>query len=242
MAAEYVRRHFAAAGLEPVGESFFHDVADDLAPNVVAQRRGTGRGYVLFTAHYDHLAPRADAAEGEDAIYNGADDNASGVAAILELADAFAALDPPPAATMVLVAFTAEEIGLRGSKHFAAHPPFPLGEVRAVINLDMISRGDENRIFCEGAGRFPLLAAAVGRANEVVGLEVRHDEHPEWSGASDHAPFLEKGVPALYFGVEDHEDYHRVTDHADKVLPRLIERVARLVFLTGLELSGPGVG
>ncbi|MEW6071389.1 MAG: M28 family peptidase [Planctomycetota bacterium] len=143
----------------------------------------------------------------------------------------------PPPATLVAVAFTGEEIGLVGSRFFVAHPPIPLEEIRGVFNLDMVSRGEPNLVFCEGGPSAPELRAAVERANDRVGLDIRFDAHPEWLHASDHGPFLDVGVPALYLGVEDHADYHRVTDHADRILPELAARVARLAFLAALDLA-----
>ncbi|MEM7308478.1 MAG: M20/M25/M40 family metallo-hydrolase [Planctomycetota bacterium] len=235
-AAEYVAEHFGRAGLAPFGDdgTWFQAVAPDLSPNVVGILRGTADEAVLVTAHYDHLEPLSG---GADRIYNGADDNASGTAAVLELAEAFGALQRAPEASLVCVAFTAEELGLQGSKHFAANPPLPLERIRGVFNLDMVSRGDERLIFCEGGPSSPRLVRAVQAASAWVDLEVRYDEHPEWLGASDHAPFLRAGVEALYFGVEDHPDYHRVSDHADRILPALTERVAKLVLLAALDVA-----
>jgi hypothetical protein len=241
LAADYVAAAFAAAGLEPLGDdgTWFQSIDDRLAPNVVGIERGTGPGYVLVTAHYDHLRPRG---AGEDRIFNGADDNASGTAAVLEIAEAFGRLERATTASVVFVAFTAEEMGLRGSRFFVQHPPFGLDEIVGVVNLDMVSRGEENLIFCEGGPDAPELLAAAERANAVVGLEIRHDRHPEWLRQSDQWPFLQAGVRALYFGVEDHPDYHRVSDHADRILPVLTERVARLVFLILLDVAGGDVG
>ena len=132
IAAEYVARHFEEFGLQPIGtevdpETYFLNIDDaSIAPNVVGTLPGTGPGYVLVTAHYDHLRPKKT---GEDRIFNGADDNASGTSGVLEIAHAFAARKKSTLATLVFVAFTAEERGLRGSRYFAEHPPFPLEAV-----------------------------------------------------------------------------------------------------------------
>ena len=243
VAARYVATHFREFGLRPLRqgegkgeglEGYFLPIDDEkVAPNVVGVLPGTGPGYVVVGAHYDHLAPRK---KGEDRIFNGADDNASGVAAVLEIAQAAGTRQKKPGATLVFIAFTAEERGLRGSRHFVAHPPFPLEEIVGVVNLDMISRGEPNLIFCEG-GENERMRNAADKANRRVGLDVRYDEHPRWRFQSDHAPFMRKGVPTLYFGVEDHEDYHRVTDHADKILPQLASRVAELTYLLMLDLA-----
>jgi len=236
-AAEYVAARFADFGMESFGDDYFLPLGDeDLSPNVVAFVRGQGPGYYLVTAHYDHLGVRGDSG---DTIFNGADDNASGTAAVIELARAFSACANDLRVSVAFAAFSAEEMGLRGSRHFVENPPFALDELRGVINTDMIGRGEEDLVFCEGADEAPALEAAIQRANQRIGLRIRCGEHPEWIPASDHFPFMQKGVPAIYLGVEDHPDYHRASDHADKVLPLLIERVTKLVCWTIYDLAGP---
>jgi len=246
VAARYIAESFQSYGLEPLERppgnptpaegvdagSYFLPIDEErTAPNVVGVLPGKGAGYVIVSAHYDHLPPRKS---GEDRIFNGADDNASGVAAVLELAQAFAARKKKSTASILFVAFTAEELGLRGSRHFVRHPPVPLEEILGVVNLDMISRGRKNLIFCEGGDCEPMRRAA-DKANRKIGLEIRYDRHPRWRYQSDHAPFMQEGIPTLYFGVEDHEDYHQVGDHADKILPDLASRVAELTFLILLD-------
>ena len=202
---------------------------------------------MVLGAHYDHLAPRGsgkdahhrepDGDAGADRIFNGADDNASGVAAVLEIAQAFAAREERPGRTLVFVAFTAEEKDLDGSRYFVEHPPVELAELRGMINLDMISRGEENLVFSEARPKSSPLVEAMRRVNERVGLDVRFGEHPEWIMQSDHLSFIRKKVPAIYFGVEDHEDYHRVSDHADKILPGLAAKIAELAYGIAHELT-----
>ena len=237
IAARYIADQFGQAGLQPAGDdgTWFQALdQDDLAPNVLGLLPGLGQGWVVIGAHYDHLRPRN---WGADRIFNGADDNASGTAALLELADALGGLQGDHHASIVLVAFTAEEIGLLGSTFFVAHPHAELEQLRAAVNLDMISRGEENLVFCEGGDRSPWLRDIAQRANRHVGLDVRYDEHPEWFSSSDHFPFMLRGVPTLYFGVEDHADYHRVSDHSDRILPELTAKVAELVFLITVEVA-----
>ncbi len=246
-AARYVAERFEAFGLTPLGDvdasgapTWFQDLADrELSPNVVAAVQGTRADgpIVVLGAHYDHLEPLADAEPGADRIFNGADDNASGTAALLEVAETLAAAGFRPPGTVVFVAFSAEELGLKGSWHFVDHAPFDLERVLLVINLDMVGRGREDLVFCEGSGRFPELRPLIERANAGLGLEIRFDEHPEWEHASDHWHFLERGRRALYFGVEDHPDYHQVTDHAERLLPVLTARVARLARNLAAELT-----
>jgi hypothetical protein len=105
--------------------------------------------------------------------------------------------------------------------------------------MDMISRGERNTIFIDGAQGAPELMKALEKANQKIGLILRVDEHPDWLSRSDQWPFISKGVPALLFSVEDHEDYHQVSDHADRIMADLARNVARLVALATLDLAGP---
>ena len=241
IAAKYIADKWKDAGLIPLKEKpSMYLPTDDVfaAPNVAAMWQGSGDGYVLLTAHYDHLKPRRS---GEDKIYNGADDNASGTAALIAIAQAVASLKDPLNASIVFVAFTGEEAGFIGSEFFAAHPPFPLSNIQGLINLDMISRGDPNTIFLEGAPNAPKIALAIHKANQQIGLNIVRNAHPDWLQRSDQAPFLDRGVPSVFLSVEDHEDYHRVTDHADKILPDLAAKTAQLAFLAAVDLAGGDV-
>jgi Zn-dependent M28 family amino/carboxypeptidase len=236
-AATYIATKWKHAGLVPLaGKTSMFLPTDDLrdAPNVAAMLQGTGKSYVLLIAHYDHLKPRTT---GEDRIYNGADDNASGTAALIAIAEALGQVETPPIASIVVVAFTGEEAGFVGSRHFTKSEPIQLQNIQAVINLDMISRGDSNTIFLEGASDAPRISQAISKANKTVGLTIIRDKHPDWLRRSDQWPFLQQGVPAVFLSVEDHEDYHRVTDHADKILPDLAAKTTRLAFLAALDLA-----
>ena len=237
-AAAYIAKRFEEAGLEPAFvdaegvSSFFQPLEDpEISPNVAALRPGTGEGTYCLTAHYDHLAPRA---KGEDRIYNGADDNASGVSALLEIARALDLLENPLESSLLLVAFTGEEVNLCGAAYFVKHPPLALESFHGVLNMDMISRGREDLLFVETWGKAPLLEASVRQANRSIGLDLQFDRHAGWLVQGDHFLFVRKGVPTVYFGVEDHEDYHKVSDHADRILAPLLERTARLALLTVL--------
>lgn len=238
--AAYLADRFAAAGLRPLGgaDGFFHAVGDEkMSPNVVGVRRGRGDSFVLVTAHYDHLPPKK---RGEgDRVYNGADDNASGVSGLLAIADALRRARTRTDASIVFIAFTGEELGLRGARYLAGKPPFDLSRVRGMFNMDMISRGEEDLIFVDGGKNADWLRDALRRANERarLGLRIRFDEHPDWLMRSDQGPFLFRKVPAVLLSVEDHPDYHQVTDEADKILPLLAERVSRLVLLAALDVA-----
>jgi hypothetical protein len=247
-AARWIASQFADAGLEHVagGDEFFHGVSDDtMAPNVIGMRPGRSESVILITAHYDHLKP-IDAGDAQvrvvdgkpDTIFNGADDNASGTAGMLAIARATGDLELE--STLIFIAFTGEEVGLRGARHVAGKPPFEMDRVRAMFNLDMISRGEPDVIFVDGPAYAQPLKDAMTRANDRfgIGLRIRFDQYPEWLMRSDQAPFLFRKVPAVLLSVEDHEDYHQVTDHAERALPELAERVSRLVLGAVIEMEG----
>lgn len=193
--------------------------------NVAAMLPGTSAGSgdpdtgaFAITAHYDHLGTRGDD------VFNGADDNGSGTAALLSLAEALR--DRPLRRTVVLVFFDAEEGGLDGARTFVERAGADLrSEVALNLNLDMVSRSEEE-LWVAGTYQNPALKSVVEGVEAAPGVVLRlgHDS-PAWQGsdnwttASDHGPFHQAGIPFLYFGVEDHPDYHRASDTADKVDP-----------------------
>lgn len=236
-AAKYIATKWKDAGLTPLPKkTSMYLPTDDLrdAPNVAAMWKGTGETFVLLIAHYDHLRPRKT---GDDKIYNGADDNASGTAALIAIAEALGQLQSPLFSSIVLLASTGEEAGFVGAKHFIESAPIQVQDIKAVINLDMISRGDPNTIFLEGSPDAPRISRAITSANKSVGLTIVRDKHPDWLYRGDQWPFLQRGVPAVFLSVEDHEDYHKVSDEADKILPELAAKTARLTFLAACELA-----
>jgi glutamate carboxypeptidase len=184
--------------------------------------------YVVVSAHYDHLGVR------NGQMHPGADDNASGVAAMLAAAAWFA--KHRPARSILFVAFDGEEQGLQGARHFVRAPPVPLAHIRTVINLDMVGRGDKNEIFVAGTRHYPQLKDAVVAAAKHRSIDVRfgHDAPggppgDDWTQSSDHGPFHSAGVPFLYFGVEDHADYHKPTDSADKIPVKFFAEAANVI-------------
>ena len=191
-----------------------------------------GRGDVLKSqavvigAHYDHLG---EAEEGT--IYFGANDNAAGVGALLAVARAFATLPSQPRRTIVFAAFDAEEIGRRGSKHYASHPAVPIGQTSLMINFDMIGRNEPDSINVVATRSSKELHAIHQQANRHVGLKLVHPQTLRL-GLSDHSPFYYAGVPIMYlFGGRD-PDYNTPRDTWDKLIPEKVEKVARLAFLT----------
>jgi Zn-dependent M28 family amino/carboxypeptidase len=189
------------------------------------------REAVVVGAHYDHLGEGAT-----EEIYFGANDNAAGVGAMLSVARAFAALPQPAKRTIIFVAFDAEEVGRRGSKHYVSKPPLPIAHTAAMINFDMIGRNEPNGIYAVGTRSSPEVHEIHQHANRHVGLKLAHPESFRL-GRSDHSPFYFAGVPILYlFGGLD-PDYNTPRDTWDKLIPGKVEKVARLAFLTALEIA-----
>jgi hypothetical protein len=190
---------------------------------------------IVIGAHYDHLGlghygtmdPKA-----EGQIHNGADDNASGVAVVLSLAQRFAAGRPPPR-TLVFVAFTGEELGLYGSRYFVDHPPFPLTATKAMINLDMVGRMKDNRLMVNTVDTAKEFRAMIGRAADGLDVDMKAT-----GGGSDHASFYNKGIPALHFYTGMHEDYHRPTDDWEKLNIGGMVKVSDAVFALATDLAG----
>ena len=180
---------------------------------------------LLLSAHYDHLGTRG----GE--VYNGADDDASGVAAVLELARRFRA--HPPASTLVVALFDAEERGTEGSAALVRAPRVPLDRVAAVVNLDMVGRNAAGELWIAGPAHWPKLGpvAEVAAARSSLRVRLGHDRpgRDDWTFASDHGPFHRAGVPFLYFGEEDHPDYHRTTDDVERIQPAFLHAAAETV-------------
>jgi aminopeptidase YwaD len=192
-------------------------------------RASTAQEAVLVGAHYDHLGLGASgsldpAPDGK--VHHGADDNASGVAGVLELARRFAASEEPSARSIYFVAFGAEELGVLGSSHFVKAPPRPLERIAAMVNLDMIGRLRET-LEVHGVGTSPLLKPLLEEANKDAGLRLKL--HEGGYGPSDHSPFYAAGRPVLFAFTGSHSDYHRPSDTADKVDAEGIVRVVSLV-------------
>lgn len=239
LASQLVSTRFAELGLERFGDSFeqpFSFVHRSIralwrrnrpftktfteARNVVGYVKGTSTpdDFMIVSAHFDHLGTFG----GE--IYHGADDNASGTGALLAIAAYLKA--HPPNRSIVFAAFDAEELGLRGSEAFIRALPMPREHLLLDINVDMIGRSDDGRLFVSGVRANPALRPIVESAarTSAVPVHVGHDSPmyltgliDDWTSASDHSSFRDVGVPFLYFGVEDHADMHETTDTSDRI-------------------------
>lgn len=180
--------------------SLHREVEAVVSHNVIGILPGSERPeeHVIYTAHWDHVGH--DPARDGDGIFNGAVDNATGTAALLELAEAFAALPRPPARSVVLVATTAEEQGLLGATHYVEHPLLPLADAVGVINMDALFPFGETRGMTVVALGSSELDRYMDDAARTVGRRLVPDPSPEHGAffRSDHYPFAHRGVPAIF--------------------------------------------
>lgn len=212
----YILGRMREIGLVPVEQPFVFkrkDGTEVRGVNLIARIEGpTPGGKVLvITAHYDHLGIQGGQ------IYNGADDNASGVAGLLAVAEAFKGA--PPKHTVLIVALDAEEGGLRGARVFLEAPPVPAGDIALNINFDMLAKNAKGELYAAGGSPNPWVKARLEALvpSAPVSLKLGHDTGPDdsfdnWTYQSDHGVFARAGIPWVYFGVEDHPEYHKPTD------------------------------
>ncbi|GAB2494820.1 M28 family peptidase [Algoriphagus taiwanensis] len=250
-AQKYILEHYKSLSLaEPIYPDFIQRFSFENrrekktyedAANLVAFIPGSeSKKVIVITAHYDHVGVGRPDANG-DSIYNGADDNASGTAALMALADYFSKNRPKHA--LLFAALDAEEMGLQGAKALVRDFPYPLEQIVVNINMDMISRNDKNEIYASGTYHNPQLKPILEKASASLSptLKFGHDEpgtgREDWTQASDHGPFFEKKVPHIYFGVEDHEDYHRPSDEYKNIQEEFYINATNLILKCILALD-----
>jgi hypothetical protein len=202
------------------------------AKNVIGVLEGEGPladETIVIGAHYDHLGRGEPGSldPGSHEIHHGADDNASGVAAILEIARQLAARDKKLPRRVVFIAFTGEERGLFGSAHYAKHPLYPLDKTIAMLNLDMVGRLSDDKLVVYGNGTAAEWDALLDGLSEKHPFKVTR--HPEGYGPSDHSSFYAKQIPVLFFFTGTHREYHRPGDTFDTINVDGLRRVANLV-------------
>jgi Zn-dependent M28 family amino/carboxypeptidase len=205
--------------------------------NVIAVVTGTDvvlkNEYITVGAHLDHLGVL------NDSIYNGADDNASGSAAVLEIADAVA--HSKPKRSVIFILYTAEEEGLLGSRYFINNPPVPVKNIKFNLNLDMIGRpaGEANDLFIVSAGKisqkYKKLLQAINNKTEKIVLDTIDKKN--FSKRSDQASFYPKGIPNLFFSTGVHIDYHKPSDDPAKIDYNFLRCVSRLSYDLVMELA-----
>jgi len=219
------RDHFQSIEVQPFE---FQNSREDpiqkmMGKNLTASIEGKTPGVgplLIITAHYDHIGTKPNAPTA-DKIYNGADDNASGSAALFAIAEDFQ--KNPPEHDILFVWFDAEERGLRGARAFLQDTNKLNGRPSFNINLDMVSRNDKDELYMSGSYHTPALKILLANASQGTGLSLKfgHDRPEEksndWTLQSDQGVFHRSGIPFAYFGVEDHPHYHKVSDEFDTI-------------------------
>ncbi len=208
--------------------------------NVIAEIPGEGPladETIVIGAHYDHVGKGGSGslAPGSTDVHNGADDNASGTVALLELARRLGARSEKPARRLVFIAFTGEEMGLLGSARYVKEPAYPLDKTVAMFNMDMVGRLQDDKLTVFGAGTSGRWESELKRLNESAKFQLTLK--PEGLGPSDHQSFYLKKIPVLHFFTGNHPDYHRPSDDWDKLNIDGIQRVVSLVEAIVLETA-----
>ena len=232
LAADYILERFKEIGLSAFNTEYkkpfsFKESSGKTiqGTNLIGYIPGKKQDAIVISAHYDHIG----VINGQ--IYNGADDNASGVGGLLFIAKYFAKNQPEH--TLIFAAFDAEESGLQGAKAFIANPPVEFDCIKLDVNMDMISRSDSNTLYVAGTWHYPLLKAHVNNTNPEIKLLFGHDDpklgKDDWTNQSDQGAFHARKIPFLYFGVEDHADYHRPTDDYSRIHKDFYQNVVNLI-------------
>jgi hypothetical protein len=212
------------------------------APNTVGILEGSDaklkEEYLVFSAHMDHIGITPGQ---RDSINNGADDDGSGTAGVVELAEAFSRPGVRPKRSIIFLTVSGEEKGLWGSRYFSEHPPVPLKQVVADLNMDMIGRNWPDTIVAIGKEHSDLGATLerVNAAHRELGMTAIDDQWPDerFYFRSDHYNFARKGVPILFFFNGVHPDYHQVTDSPDKINSEKESRILKLLFYLGQDIA-----
>ena len=180
-------------------------------------------------------------AQGADSICNGADDDGSGTVAVVELAEAFAQLNPRPKRSLIFLTVSGEEKGLWGSAYFADHTPVPVANIVADLNIDMVGRNWKDTISAIGKEHSDLGATLnrIAAAHPELNMHAIDDIWPQenFYFRSDHYNFARKGVPILFFFNGVHPDYHEVTDSPEKIDAEKESRILKLLFYLGQEIG-----
>ncbi|MEM7314907.1 MAG: M28 family peptidase [Planctomycetota bacterium] len=208
--------------------------------NVIGVLEGKGNlaeEYIVVGAHYDHvgMGGRGSLAPGTIAVHNGADDNGSGTVTLMEVAKRMAADESENRRTILFMAFTAEEKGLLGSKHYVRNPRWPLENTVAMINMDMVGRLTNNRLTVYGTGTAKEFDGMIDRLNETSKFAL--DKRIAGFGPSDHSSFYEAEIPVFHFFTGLHNDYHRPSDDPDTVNYEGMARVATMITESVKEIS-----
>jgi hypothetical protein len=254
LAAAGVRLERVRAAAEPVARALPLKVKIEMrdtvissvsAPNTVGILDGSDpqlkNEYLVYSAHMDHIGVTPGRA---DSINNGADDDASGTTGVIELAQAFSQSGARPRRSIIFLTVSGEEKGLWGSNVFTSHPPVPIKQIVADINIDMIGRNWRDTIVAIGKEHSDLGATLerVNRAHPELGMTAIDDRWPQeqFYFRSDHYNFARRGVPILFFFNGVHPDYHEVTDSPDKIDSEKEARILKLLFYLGQDIGNAG--
>ena len=242
-ARKFIINQFYTLKVKPLGWSFKQSFSfikkrkEYYAENVLGLIEGTEfpKKYIVLSAHYDHEGIKYGK------IYNGADDNASGISALFAFAEYFR--KHPPRHSVVLAAFDGEELGLQGSKYYVKNSIIPLEDIMVNLNMDMISRSDKNELYVAGTSENKKLKSLI--VNSKHSCEIKlvrghdgYDDLDNWTYSSDHANFYKKGIPFLYFGVEDHKDYHEPTDDYENIHPEFYIEAVKTILSVFKKIDG----
>lgn len=240
-AARYIEKEFKSYGLKAWGEKGYRQgftaqvkrvvVKDSLrkAENIIGFLDHGASKTIVIGAHYDHIG-HAELGNGLDSlqigqIHNGADDNASGVAGLLELARYFGSQTTKPNFNLLFIAFSAEELGLQGSRHFVKNPTVDLEKVHWMLNMDMIGRYQpENGLAIIGYGTSPQFEEIFQDLKSDLDYRPSHDGR----GGSDQTSFYDQNIPVLFFHTGGHPDYHRAGDDAHKIDFKSLKKILEL--------------
>lgn len=223
MARKYLTDRLKEIGLKPYPTQLSYEQAFEIKGrdgaeaiqgiNLVAFIPGKSDNVIVISAHYDHIGII------KNEIYNGADDNASGVAGLLQFAKYFSKNKPNN--SLIFAIFDGEEMGLQGAKAFLANSPVSLEKIKLNINMDMISHNDKGELYAVGTFKYPELKPYFITTNPNIKVLFGHDDpklgKEDWTNQSDQGAFNAKNIPFLYFGVEDHKDYHKATDEYQNI-------------------------
>ncbi|MGA2799292.1 MAG: M28 family peptidase, partial [Thermoguttaceae bacterium] len=241
-AGDYLMEQFAKFNLRPAGnKDGFEQPFPPNYRNILGMIPGDDpqlkNEVIVVCAHYDHVGYGSPSTSlGQiGKVHPGADDNASGTSALLELAKAFGRLPGPPKRSVLVAAFDAEEKGLFGSKYWVSHPTVPLEKIVACIDLDMIGRLRNDQLYIYGVRSGCGWRRLLSRQNDNLGLQL--DFSWEFKPDADYYPFYEKGIAVLLLHTGLHENYHRPSDTADLINCAGMSRVVRLLFGTVYELA-----
>lgn len=230
---KFLVNQFKILGLKPVIEKeyvqeFDSNLSNDSIKggNILAMIPGQTEKMIVITAHFDHLGMD------NGRIFNGADDNASGTSALLTMASYFK--DKSLKHTLIFAATDGEELGSLGCEYLLNNFPKNIDDIDLNINMDMISRNRHDELYASGLYHNPGLTGYLDKINTEINLEYGNDDPndlngEDWTFSSDHQEFFKRKIPYIYFGVENHEDYHMPTDTFDRIDPGFYTEAVRLI-------------